>query len=157
MVVGAAADVVGAAAAVVGVSPAPDVVVSSASSSSPQAVTARTIAKSRIHHGSFLIASPPEISASLKPRLFGISAAAGTDSRMLVRPLGDGTRPCSVRPRLKRSRVIGMARPPEGGFRTAWTPLAITLDAYPHAVPAMQEDAAELIAGLVLGPDRRLP
>lgn len=34
--------------------------------------------------------------------------------------------------------------------------VAVTLDTYSHAVPALQEDAAELIAGLVFGPDRTL-
>jgi hypothetical protein len=29
--------------------------------------------------------------------------------------------------------------------------IAITLDIYSHAIPAMQEDAAEAVTGLVLG------
>ena len=35
--------------------------------------------------------------------------------------------------------------------------VAITLDTYTHVVPALQSDAAELVAGLVFGPDRTHP
>jgi len=49
-----------------------------------------------------------------------------------------------------RSAVHGGIQPKVVSERLGHTTVSITLDTYSHAIPAMQEEAAALIAGLVV-------
>ncbi len=48
-----------------------------------------------------------------------------------------------------RERVVQMVFEHRDRHSSQWATIAITLDTYSHAVPAMQEEEAERIAGLV--------
>jgi integrase len=53
------------------------------------------------------------------------------------------------RRRAEPQRGTSGAQPPGISERLGHATIAITLDTYSHAIPAMQEEAAALIAGLV--------
>ena len=70
----------------------------------------------------------------------------GSASASMLRRLLVGRRP---RPRNARRAQSVRAFAVEPAIRVLRATVSITLDTYSHAIPAMQEQAAALIAGLV--------